>query len=342
MKIFIAYHFNDGPWGGGNQFLKNLKTVWEEENHYTNDIQNADVILFNSHQNLDQVVKLKKKYAQKIFIHRIDGPISQYRGRNIFLDKLIFLFAQELADGVIFQSKWSLEESKQLGFKTCRFQKIIHNAADPKLFYSEKNSFLESHNVTKLIATSWSENPKKGLDIYKYLDENLNFDEYEFTFLGASSVKFKNIHTMPPVSSKEVGHYLRKNHIFISGSEREACSNSIIEALCCGLPVVYRDSSSSETVKQAGLAFCNGDEALVAINAIREQYMHYHDAIEIQSPDEIAGEYSLLSQQILEEQAVDNYVPKKNGVKFMIKYQLLRALTKLNDIFYLILSKLKK
>ena len=34
MKINILYNFNDGPWGGANQFLKILKNKLESENKY--------------------------------------------------------------------------------------------------------------------------------------------------------------------------------------------------------------------------------------------------------------------------------------------------------------------
>ena len=84
MKIFIAYSMVDSPFGGGNQFLKNLKRCWEKEGIYTASLQEADVILFNSHQNLATVIAHKKSYPDKIFVHRIDGPISRDRGRNIF------------------------------------------------------------------------------------------------------------------------------------------------------------------------------------------------------------------------------------------------------------------
>ena len=105
----------DGPWGGGNQFLKALKYTFEAKGYYENDPIQADAFLFNSHHNLKKVIKLKRKYPNKIFIHRVDGPMA-YRGRSgKKIDKQIFRINSLLADGTVFQSEWSRRESYKKG-----------------------------------------------------------------------------------------------------------------------------------------------------------------------------------------------------------------------------------
>ena len=339
MKIFIAYSMVESPSGGGNQFLKNLKKRWEKQGIYTDSLQEANVILFNSHQNLSKIIAYKKSYPDKIFVHRIDGPISRYRGRNIFLDKLIFLFAQELADGVVFQSKWSLEESLQMGHCEGIFQKVIHNAADPEIFYPSGNCKVNFHGKTKLIATCWSVGEKKGFDIYSYLDKNLNFDEYDFTFIGNSPVRFKNILHIKPSSSNEIATYLKESHIFICASERESCSNSIIEALSCGLPVVYKNSSSNpEVVKLAGVSFISCESTLEAIKKVRDNYNHYQDAINILPIKEVSDQYLSLFRLIQKRILHDHYCSQKISFRFLMSYNRLLFLVKLNDLFYLYTS----
>ena len=326
----------DSPFGGGNQFLKNLKKSWEREGIYTTSLQEADVILFNSHQNLSDVIAYKKSYPNKIFVHRIDGPISRYRGRNIFLDKLIFLFSQELADGVVFQSKWSLEESLEMGYREGIFQRVIHNAADPDIFYSSGKHRKVFHGKTKLIATCWSRGEKKGFDIYSYLDKNLNYDEYDFIFIGNSPVRFKNALYIEPSSSNVIASYLKESHIFICASERESCSNSIIEALSCGLPVVYKNSSSNpEVVKLAGVSFMSCESALEAINKVRDSYHHYQNAIDVLPVKEVSDQYLSLFRLIQKRTLHDHYCPQKISFRFLINYIRLSFCVKLNDLFYL-------
>ena len=166
LKIYIAYNIISSPWGGGNQFLKNLRKTWIDANIYTDNIDDADVILYNSHQNLEKVIKYKIDYPEKIFIHRIDGPISKYREKNILLDKLIFFVAKSVSDAVVFQSEWSMNESYLLGLKSMPYFDVIQNAADSSIFYPTIEDRGRSREKVKLISISWSDNPNKGFDIY--------------------------------------------------------------------------------------------------------------------------------------------------------------------------------
>ena len=54
MKFNIVFDIKKGPWGGGNQFLRALKEELILKKHYQDKIENADIILFNSHHNLNQ------------------------------------------------------------------------------------------------------------------------------------------------------------------------------------------------------------------------------------------------------------------------------------------------
>src|SRR3989339_667991 len=97
LKIHIVFKFKNGPWGGGNQFLKALCDEFKKNGIYEDDPAKADAILFNSHHKLKEVLKLKFKYPQKKFIHRIDGPIFLIRGKDFTIDKAIFDFSKKIA-----------------------------------------------------------------------------------------------------------------------------------------------------------------------------------------------------------------------------------------------------
>ena len=53
MKIHILHDFIDGPYGGGNQFLKALRQYFMDKDLYENDYETADAILVNSKDKLD-------------------------------------------------------------------------------------------------------------------------------------------------------------------------------------------------------------------------------------------------------------------------------------------------
>ena len=299
----------DGPWGGGNQFLKALKYTFEAKGYYENDPIQADAFLFNSHHNLKKVIKLKRKYPNKIFIHRVDGPMA-YRGRSgKKIDKQIFRINSLLADGTVFQSEWSRQKSYKKGMKINNFEVVIHNAPDPEIFFPPIKKKPIGDKL-KLIATSWSNNPNKGFDIYHYLNENLDFEQYEMTFVGQIDKPFNNIYVIEPLPSSELAEQLRQHDIFIFASKIEACSNSLLEALHCGLPAVARNTSSNpEVLGSNGVLFDDGN-IIEKIGQISKNIDHYHQ-ISVKTIEHVGNEYLLFFNKIKKSINLNISVPKK-------------------------------
>ncbi len=251
-KVYIEYQFREGPYGGANQFLKSLKGYLESNNLYTQNKEEATYILLN-HTNLSEdTLKLKRKYPEKIFIHRMDGPVSKHRKRSKQIDKQSFFLDKMLCNGTIFQSKWTQSSCEKIGYKKTGLTTVIHNAPDPAIFQKKDSVGKANARKTKLIATSWSPNWNKGFDILEYLDKNLDFERYDFTFIGNSPIEFKNIKRIEPLDSKAMALQLQDHDIYIATSKSESCSNSLLEAINCGLAVVARDSGCYPEVVAGG------------------------------------------------------------------------------------------
>ncbi|MDP1833394.1 MAG: glycosyltransferase [Candidatus Moranbacteria bacterium] len=290
-KIHILLKFKDGPWGGGNQFLKALKGELARMGAYENDPLKADVILFNSHHNIKELLKLKFRYPQKKFIHRIDGPIFLIRNKDLIIDKLIFKLSESIADFSIFQSNWSFKKCKELGFKN-ESNSIIHNAPDCSIFNNVGKTLFKNSGKIRIIATSWSGNPNKGFDAYKYLDENLDFKKYEFVFVGNSPINFKNAIHIKPLPSNDLAEELKKSDIYITASKNDPCSNSLIEALSCGLPaIVLNDGGHPELIKAGGETFTSPKDILPKIEIVSDNYETYKNNIPAYKIQNIAKEY---------------------------------------------------
>ena len=204
IKVHILFEFKEGPWGGGNQFLKSLKQYLQAVEVYEADVQKADVILLNSYQYIHQAARLKLDHPDKLFIHRIDGPIRLYNEKSDRRDFITNIASRLIAEATIFQSEWSRKENYQLGLKKNRFETVITNAPDPMIFNRQGKQAFSADRKTKLIAASWSPNWNKGFRVYQWLDENLDFDKYEMVFVGNSPVKFKNITHKPPLKIVEL------------------------------------------------------------------------------------------------------------------------------------------
>jgi len=307
--IYIYTEFKEGPWGGGNQFLKALKKRFVQQGNYAEDPASADVVLFNSHHNLKNVVRLKRKYPEKIFVHRVDGPMA-YRGRSgEKLDRKIFRINSLVADGTVFQSDWSRQESHKKGMKTNKFEVVVNNAPDPEIFFSPKQKTPIGGKI-KLISTSWSNNINKGFDTYHFLDENLDFEKYEMTFVGKIDKPFKNITVIAPLPSSELAEQLRQHDIFIFASKIEACSNSLLEAIHCGLPSVVRNTSSNpEVLGKNGVLF-DDDNIIDKIEQISKNFNHYHK-LPVKTIEHIGKEYLLFIKKIKKNISLNCIVPKK-------------------------------
>ena len=301
MKINILYDFKDGPYGGGNQFLKGLKKEFEKQGIYEDNPYNSDVVLFNSFEikSIKLLYKLKKK--NKILVHRVDGPISKYRGRDTSIDNKIKELDKDLkiyflnnlfADGTIFQSMWSRRENYKLGMKRKNFETVIMNAPDPLIFNKKGKIGFSKKRKIKLIATSWSSNWNKGFEIYKWLDENLDFAKYEMTFVGDSPIGFKNIRHISPLKSVELAKELKKNDIYITASKKDPCSNSLIEAMHCGLPAIgFNDGGHPEIIKKGGELFNGPEEIPILLKKIEKNYKKYIMKIDVPSINKIGENY---------------------------------------------------
>ncbi len=315
MKIHILYNLQEGPTGGGNQFLKALKQEWIALGVYENDIAKADVVLFNSHHQLEQVFLAKRKFPLKVFIHRIDGPIQLYRGKDKAIDNIIFKINKLLADGVIFQSDWSRKENKKLYQDFPKYEAVIFNAPDQVIFNKNNRRVFNSKEKIKLIAVSWSSNLKKGFDSYKYLDEYLDFRRYRMLFVGNSPVSFKNIKVIKAVPSQEIADILKQNDIYITASQKDPCSNSLIEALSCGLPaVVLNDGGHGELLQKGGELFENPKDLLIKIDKVANNYFYYQSKLPEFSIEKISKQYFDFAKKIFEDSQSGYYFPRQVGV----------------------------
>jgi glycosyltransferase involved in cell wall biosynthesis len=292
IKINIFFEFKDGPWGGGNQFLKSLKKYLHSIGAYDENVATAPVILFNSHQCISEVIRAKLNYPEKTFIHRIDGPIRLYSWTNDKRDNVVLAANRYLADATVFQSEWSRQQNHHLGLHQKSFETIIPNAPEPTIFNRQSSKSFSTDRKTRLIATSWSSNWKKGFDVYQWLDENLDFNKYEMLFVGKSPIRFKNIRNISPLSSKDIAEKLKESDIFIFASPIEACSNSLLEALHCGLPSVGPDKSSTpELIGRGGEIFSRPGEIPALLEKITADYHSYQTNIYNPPMEEVGKRY---------------------------------------------------
>ncbi len=317
-KIHILYNIKDTTWGGGNQFLKQLRHQFQLNGVYAESIEEADIILFNSHHQMEDVIQVKIKYPDKHFVHRL-GSVFTYARGDKYLDRLVIDMNKSIADGTIFQSRWQEEKFHEIGLPA-GIETIIHNAPDNSIFNTRPTGVSERDRI-RIITTGWSTGDIKGFDIYEYLDTHLDFEKYQFIFLGNSKTKFKNIESFPPQISMVVASMLKGSDMFITATQHEAGSNSLMEALHCGLPVVARYSGSHpELVGSGGVLFDGKDDVLEAIEMVSSNLKLFKSRIKVLTDSKVADLYYIFCTYIAE-----NTIPKQYQTSKRVNHKIMKG-----------------
>lgn len=291
--ISFFHEFVPPPTGGGHQFMRAL---WGELEKHGLCLENNRIsrttraCLYNSFNFDFEQLKQAQKSSCKM-IHRVDGPIQSYRGWDNGTDTKIWQINQELADTTIFQSQYSLKKHLELGLKF-KDPHVIMNAADPHIFHRRGREVFQSDRKIRLISSSWSDNPNKGFAVYEWLDKHLDWQKFDYTFVGRSPIQFDRICILPPMNSLQLAELLRQHDIYISASQNDPCSNSLIEALSCGLPALYLNSGGHpEIVGKAGFGFSDREAIPSLLDRLVEEYEHKQKHINIPTLAKVAESY---------------------------------------------------
>lgn len=289
MKVSIGSKIVEGPWGGGNLFVKNMTEFLIDNGHqviYDLSEPDIDLILLTdprsrkeSSSTFNHVEILKyKKYVNKnvVVVQRIN-ECDERKGTDTINN--FYLDASNCADHIIFVSSWLREIYLNLGMEKDKTS-VILAGANSEIFNPRNASFWDSTEKIKLLTHHWSNHKNKGFEIYKKIDDLIStpnwHEKIEFTYIGNinENYDFKNTNIMPPLAGKELANEIRKHHIYITASENEPSGNHHIEAAQCGLPILYIESGGiPEYCKDYGVSFSNNFEE--KLEYIIENYDSY-------------------------------------------------------------------
>ena len=196
-----------------------------------------------------------------------------------------------LASATIFQSEFSLAKHRELGFEL-REPVVIPNAVDPAIFHPPTSRDPLGGRRVRLIASSWSDNPRKGAETLAWLDRNLDPDRFELTFAGRPPAAFERFRVVGPLESSALADLLRTQDAYIAPSRDDPCSNALLEALACGLPAAYRDSGGHpELVGEGGLPFRADEELGDVLDRLAVELDERRAAISTPSLASVADSY---------------------------------------------------
>jgi hypothetical protein len=293
MKISIGSKVVDGPWGGGNLFVKNLAKYLTSKGHkviYNLCEPDINLILLTDPRNKLQSsstfnhneIKKYKKYVNKHV--RVVQRINECDERkNTTSVNNLYLEASDVADKVVFVSSWLKDIYIKLGLQESK-SKVILAGADSKIFNSQHSLVWNNKEKFKLVTHHWSNHKLKGFEDYKKVDEMLNQDiwrnKIEFTYIGNmnANYSFNNIKILEPLTGKHLANEIKKHHFYLTSSINEPSGNHHIEAAQCGLPIIYKLSGGMPEYCQ-GFGVGYQDNVEDAINIAMNNYKEYKSKI---------------------------------------------------------------
>jgi glycosyltransferase involved in cell wall biosynthesis len=291
--LAIFHEYAPPPSGGGHQFIRALsgelarRGVGIEENRISGGTGRC---LFNSF-NFD-LARLRRFARDDVrMVHRVDGPIGVYRGFDDGTDQLIAAMNAELAAATVVQSRFSLDAHRALGIVLAE-PVVIPNAADPAIFHPPAERDALGGRAVRVVATSWSDNPRKGVDALRALGATADPRRFELTFAGRAPDGLDRWRVVGPLASEELAELLRGMDCYVAPSLDDPCSNALVEALSCGLPALYRRSGGHpELVGDGGVGFDGPDDVVAALERLAVELDDRRAAIVVPSLAHVADRY---------------------------------------------------
>ena len=243
MKILINRKAVEGPWGGGNHFIKAFFTYGEKRGHQiVSSLQPEIDAIFIHDPNYDELgisineaIQYKRENPKVKIFQRINECDDRKGTSDV--DPLLNECSKYI-DHTFFVSNWMKSYHELKGWN-CKKTTVLINGVDRSIF--KKNKKIENGKIN-LVTHHWSNNYLKGFDIYENLDEYMGKNkDFTFTYIGRHRDTFKNSRIVSPLFGNALGIELGKYDVYISASRCDPGPNHILESLACGIPTYSLD-----------------------------------------------------------------------------------------------------
>jgi hypothetical protein len=251
MKIFIANSSHQKT-GGGWSWIRNFRNGMGDL--VTENYDECDTYLIASPSMVQREEVHKAKEDGKKIVLRIDNAVRNSRNRNTGMTRM-YDFAQ-LADLVIYQSDWARDYLKPF---TGKDGVVILNGID-----LEAHPKAEERDMDLILYSRYNRDETKNYEVarYWYSQYQLKHPEAKLMIVGQFSEDLRqgnfdfynneNFQYIGALDHRAMAKLYRICGKFLYTYFNDACSNSLIEALCSGCEIVgdeyYRGTGGAKQI----------------------------------------------------------------------------------------------
>ncbi len=254
MRLGInSFMVNEKTHDGPKIFLKRLKDSIKD-----NKLANVTNI-FHPFFDFGIFSVLDKNIYKKKYILRVDGiyiDAFNFVGDSKKLNQVIFDKISS-SSGIVFISEFSKKIVQTFYKKSLPQNIIIHNKVPIKQYSHSGNNARSILNIDKdsivlITAAKWRRHKRleETIKFLKILNQNEN--KYKLIVLGENNHnnKIENVYFVGPKKIGELPFWYRAADVYVHLCWIEACGNTQIEALACGVPVLCCNNGGiGETVE---------------------------------------------------------------------------------------------
>ena len=272
LKVSINRKPVDGPYGGGNLFIRQLiKTLSSAGHHVVHTPDHDSDCIFicdprpsGDGYSINDAIGCKSRNPNLKIIQRINE--CDARKNTEHMDQLL-LQCSRLIDHTIFVSNWMRDYFLKKGWQNNSFS-VLHNGVSQNYLDIQRSAPSPTSSVLSIVTHHWSNNVLKGFDAYDFIDYLCGIrDDIRFTYIGRHRNSFSNTTCINPLSGHDLAIELSRHDIYVSGSRFDPGPNHVLEALAVGLPTyVHNDGGGAVEFAGKNMSFKNFVELESIIN----------------------------------------------------------------------------